>query len=364
MRREPTAVILVLLLGLALPPALANPKNQQEPEEFLRGYVTSAIERELELSPTEFVVTAKGGEVTVWLDHPSEELIARVEELLATLKGITRSMVLEGRPEIAIPGAQPTELVETERELLLPPSRYLFRPLLADPKEPSFFASWRSYDFEDRSDVEVAAIGMGAAIPLWRSDPDDTDLWQLSLEAGVFSEFDLDRSSDLLNSDYIVGFPLHWKHDETSARLRIYHQSSHLGDETLVARMRNRFDLSFESAELLVSYEKFGLRAYGGGEYLWRRSPSDLDPGLLHWGAEARTPRKLFELFRLEGGFDVKYYEEFDYTPDRSAKAGLVFGDVTNEIHVMAEYFNGHAPHGQFLLQELEFYGIGVYYRF
>jgi hypothetical protein len=212
--------------------------------------------------------------------------------------------------------------------------------------------------------VQVAAIGIGATVPFWRNDPDHADLWQLGLEAAVFSEFDLDQDANLLNSDYTVGFPLQWKHDEASARFRIYHQSSHLGDETLVANMQDRFDLSFESAELLLSYEKFGLRVYGGGEYLFRRTPTDLDPGLFHWGAEARTPRKLFDLFRLEGGFDVKHYQEFDYNPDQSAKAGLVFGDVTNQIGVMAEYFNGHAPHGQFLLQELDFFGIGVYYRF
>ncbi len=360
-------MIAVLLLCHALCLALADDENQQETDAFMRGYVTSAIERELELSPKEFVVTATNGEVTVWLDHPSAELIAKVEELLATLKGITRAQVLErkeGQPELPALEVQPTEPIETERETLLPPSRYLFLPLLADPKEPSFFVSYRKYDFEERSDVDIAAIGIGGAIPLWRSDPDASDLWQLAIEAGVFSEFNLDESSNLLNSDYIVGFPLHWRHRNASARFRIYHQSSHLGDETLAAGTRNRFDLSYESLELLLAYEAFGLRGYGGGEYFVRRSPDELDDQVVHWGLEGRTPHKLFDSFRLAGGIDVKHYEEFDYAPDRSVKAGLVFGDVTNEIHVMAEYFNGHSPHGQFLLEDVDFYGIAVSYRF
>ena len=356
---------LILLACVAFAEGGATPPD----ERFIDGYVRSAIEREIELAPESFDVTVTGRDVIVWLDDATPETVARVKDLLATLRGVGKAEVRDRAK--ARPGDLPSEptsagaRISTEPEILLPPSRHLFQPLLADPKEPAFFASWRRYEFEDEgSRIDVVAVGMGAAIPLWRNDPEKAHQFQLAIDAGVFSEFNMDDKANLLNADYLVGLPFQWRHEAFSAKARFYHQSSHLGDETLVENMRERFDLSYESIELLLSYELAFLRGYGGGEYIVRRTPDDLDQKIFHWGVEAKTPSKVFDAFRLAAGVDVKHYQEFGYNPDVSVRAGFVFGDVTNEISLLFEYFNGHAPHGQFLLQEVDFYGLGLYYRF
>ncbi len=57
-----------------------------------------------------------------------------------------------------------------------------------------------------------------------------------SSRRGVF-QFDLSApSSDLINTDYVVGVPLSWRSGGWSTRVRLYHQSSHLGDEFLLGR--------------------------------------------------------------------------------------------------------------------------------
>jgi hypothetical protein len=71
----------------------------------------------------------------------------------------------------------------------------------------------------------------------------------------------------------------------------VYHQSSHLGDELLLRGESEieRENLSFDSAELILSQELGFLRLYAGGEYLFNRRPSTLDDWVAHAGAEARA---------------------------------------------------------------------------
>src|SRR3989441_9983146 len=77
----------------------------------------------------------------------------------------------------------------------------------------------------------------------------------------------------------------------TLFRSRLYHQSSHLGDEYLLHTNAQRVDLTFEAAELLVSKEIAQWRVYGGGEYLFAHSPADLAPGVLHGGLRSEERR-------------------------------------------------------------------------
>src|SRR4029078_5259785 len=140
-----------------------------------------------------------------------------------------------------------------------------------------------------RRALDLATIGIGDAFGLGRwngSNPGDGV--QLSLAAGVFAQFDLDSVSYyLLNADYVFGLPLTIRKGAFSTRLRVYHQSSHLGDEYLLREppeRRNRINLSFESAEMILSIDAKALRFYGGGELLLRREPKDLERYVAHGG--------------------------------------------------------------------------------
>src|SRR6185295_5880290 len=94
---------------------------------------------------------------------------------------------------------------------------------------------------------------------------------QISLAGAVFAQVDLNAASyDLMNADYLIGLPITYRVDRFSTRLRLYHQSSHLGDEFLLREGLpiTRENLSFESVEWLVSQDLASLRLYAGGEYL------------------------------------------------------------------------------------------------
>src|SRR5688572_1775441 len=182
------------------------------------------------------------------------------------------------------------------------PQGDIFCPLIADPKETRSFVAYQRGKSPDQPltipeqnqvtlapfDTDIANVGVGDAIGLARwSGARPGDGVQLSLAAGVFAQFDLATSSfDLINADYVIGLPLTFRRSGFSGRLRLYHQSSHLGDEFLLSADPERINLSFESAELILSQAFGGLRVYGGGEFFFNRDPSDLDPLLAHGGAE------------------------------------------------------------------------------
>src|ERR671918_200505 len=205
------------------------------------------------------------------------------------------------------------------------PRSDLFHPLLADPKQPQFFASFVSL-VAPRLETQAVAVGLGENIGLFRSL---SGQWQLNIAGGAFSQFNMQTASnDLLNTDYIVGFPLSWRSDGTSVRFRFYHQSSHLGDEFLLHAQPTRVNLSYEAVEVLVSRDVGHWRAYGGGEYILRRDPDELDRALLHAGLEYRNPGTVMRLGRMGAGrgvaaVDAKAIEERAWRVGWSFRAGL-----------------------------------------
>src|SRR5256885_8098450 len=76
------------------------------------------------------------------------------------------------------------------------PAAVLFQPLLADPKEPRFFATYL-WTRSSRLASRLGSVGLGQTIGLLRGRD-----WQLGIGAAVFSEFNMQSSTtDLLNTD-------------------------------------------------------------------------------------------------------------------------------------------------------------------
>ena len=186
----------------------------------------------------------------------------------------------------------------------------LFLPLLADPKQPQFFVSYRRYETPVET-VNMGAVGFGESFGFYRQEGKRLgDGLQISIAGGLLAQFNMDTpSSDLVNADYVIGIPITYRRDPLSMRLRIYHQSSHLGDEFLLNVKPERVNLSFESIELLAAYQIRNWRGYFGGEYLFSREPDDLKPGGLHGGMEFLSKRPVLFGERLVGGVDWKSWE-------------------------------------------------------
>jgi hypothetical protein len=255
----------------------------------------------------------------------------------------------------------------------------VFCPLIADPKASRSFASYlrETSDADADTSISIASVGIGDSFGLGRWGGEfPGDGVQLSISAGVFAQFDLGTESyDLLNADYMIGLPLTIRSGWFSSRLRVYHQSSHLGDEYLLrepADKRNRENLSFEAVELIVSADASALRLYGGGELLLRRSPADLDRYVAHGGVELRPAVRVIPLgglggFRFVAATDLKAAEEHDWKPSVSGRAGLEYdraGDSDASARrwgIFFEYYTGPSPYGQFFRENVRHIGVGVH---
>jgi hypothetical protein len=256
----------------------------------------------------------------------------------------------------------------------------VFCPLIADPKAARTFASLQRHESgDDLADgkLDIASVGIGDAFGLGRwngSKPGDGV--QLSLSAGVFAQFDLGTPSyDLVNADYVVGLPLTVRRGAFSSRLRIYHQSSHLGDEYLLREppdRRDRENLSFEALEWIVSADGGPIRVYGGGEMLFSRTPEDLGRYTAHGGLELRPSPRILPLgalggFRFVAGTDVKSSEEQDWKPAISARAGLEYDRAGSDATarrwgIFGEFYTGPSPYGQFFREKVRLIGLGVHF--
>ncbi len=239
-------------------------------------------------------------------------------------------------------------------------------PLLGDPKEPQFFATYL-WARSPRLASRLGSVGFGQTIGLLRGSS-----WQLAIAAGAFSQFNMQSATnDLINTDYLVGLPLAYRHGAAAARLRLYHQSSHLGDEYMARTHAQRVDLTFEAAELVLANETANWRVYGGGEYIFAHSPTDLKPGVLHGGVEYRQARSFVRIGRLATGrlvaaLDGKSVQDRNWQVGWSFVTGLELGDPMLapgagwRWSMLLKAYTGPSPYGEFYRDRVSSLGVGV----
>lgn len=265
--------------------------------------------------------------------------------------------------------------VASDRGNYLPlPRGDVFCPLIADPKATRSFAVYQRGNKSDLA-ADIAAVGIADQFPFFRTAASRAGNGiQLGVFGAIFAQFDVGTPSrDLLNADYLIGFPLTFRAGPFSGRVRAYHQSSHLGDEFLLRpNPPKRVNLSFESVEGLLSLDVFALRVYGGGEAFVRRDPIDLPNRLWHGGAELR-PRALVNFgpladVRLIAAADVKAVNDPTARTGVSVRVGFEVARP-NEAEVggrrwslLAEYYDGPSPYGQFHRQQVRLSGIGFHF--
>lgn len=353
------AALCLILLSTVSPGVAAGEPG----DDFLAGYVASILERDLGWERSSYRLTVIGGVATVTLLTGDPAQRDAAEKQLRTIGGLQEVSISMAPAAGGTPGVGSGASEKPAKGKAFP-SGDIFRPLLADPKQPQFFASLGSFDsLGTRYNMAEAGFGETFGMYRWFTGDREGDGLQLSVEASIVARFNMSTASmNLINADYTVGIPLTYRIHNNSFRLRIYHQSSHLGDEFLVsANPPKRINLSFEAIEVLYSYEWRGWRGYIGGEYLIRKDPAELKPAMAHWGVEYRGKKPLLWTGRLIGGVDCKSYQENAWAVSTSVKVGLEFGKPNpgqRRLRLMAEWYRGYDPRGQFYMNRVDYYGL------
>lgn len=237
----------------------------------------------------------------------------------------------------------------------------LFKPLMADPRQPQFSIKYHRYDAEQ--DFNAASVSFGDYFGFASGLFGEYGVSQIGLQGAVFAVFNLDAPSfDLVNADYWIGIPVSVRRGPFSYLARIYHQSSHLGDEFLLGNPDvPRINLSYEDLEVLTSYEYKRWRFYGGGGVIINSEPN-LDPLHLQAGVEYRQPSP-FSNWQMVGAADLQATQDQDWHGNASFQFGTAYdGRANREIRFMLEHYRGFSPNGQFYNDRLRYTGLGIYF--
>ncbi|MDD5323391.1 MAG: DUF1207 domain-containing protein [Methylococcales bacterium] len=371
---------IVVLSVMLMPVSFVHATTQDD--SYIAGYAAGVLKHDLNLDMPSLIV--RDGVITL----PAGSLEAadrdKAVQLLSEIPGVNAVKVSEATSQQSVDDPSTSvqiagdETVSATESIILPtgllPKGHLFKPLLADPRWPHFSAAYRNYLSDNFDGHNIASVSFGETIPFYRSNfGQSTVQWEAGLQAGVFSDFNLDASSsDLVNTDFIASVYSSMRAGQFSAFGRIYHQSSHLGDEFLLRKVNTKFErvnLSYEGADLRLSYElPYGVRVYGGGGGLFHTEPSELKPWSVQYGVEFRSPWRIdFASMRPIVAADIKNYEENNWNTDVSARAGVEFDNLQvlgRKLQILGEYYNGYTPSGQFYKNKVEYLGVGAHFYF
>ncbi len=365
---------------MLIPASFVHASTQDD--TYIAGYAAGMLKHSLKLDMPPLKV--RDGVITLPVSGMAAADRTTAVQLLWEIPGVNAIELSESTNRQPVTGAANAAQVSgdetgsaTEPTLLptgLLPKGHLFKSLLADPRWAHFSAAYRNYQSNNFDGRDIASVSFGETIPFYRSNfGQSTVQWETGLQAGVFSDFNLDAaSSDLVNTDFIVSAYSSVRAGQFSAFGRLYHQSSHLGDEFLLRKINTKFErvnLSYEGVDLKLSYElPYGVRLYGGGGGLIDKEPSALKIWSAQYGLEFRSPWRMdVASMRPIVAADLKNYQENNWSTDISARAGVEFENLQvlgRKLQILAEYYNGYSPSGQFYKNKVEYIGLGAHYHF
>lgn len=338
-------------------------------DAYIAGYAAAVLHNEFKAPKASVLV--QHGIVIVDADSLGTVDRTKVQAALEAIPGVTRVEIREGAAIADIPSASPPQVIKPEipkTESKFLPHGLLFAPLHADPRWPHLSAGYRHISAGTEPKTTGTA-NFGETFALYRDAAPLDGQWDIAIQAGVFSMFNMDTASkDLVNADYTVGLLTSYRTGAFSGFLRFHHQSSHLGDEFILNSRTpvNRLNLSFEEVDMKLSYELASwLRVYGGGGVLVGKDPKTLGIGTSQFGAELTSPWTLLSgKIRPVVYADFQANERSNWAVSRSLMAGLQFENALigdRKLQVLVEYFKGPSPNGQFFTQSTDWLGLGIH---
>lgn len=267
------------------------------------------------------------------------------------------------------------EDTEVESELL-PELNPFFPTMLAAGHIIGYSAGYRTYDsiFE----TQCIPVSIGDQFSLYQIKHVSFGQLYFGFEACVWAIFEARVSSlSLINSDYYVGIPFTYFYDNFAAKVRIYHESSHLGDEFLLEhRGIERLNPSMEVFDIAFSYNfARNLTAFLGYSCVLRSDESfKIKPNGLYYGFNYFFYGLTCKILNLEGipyiaGYFTNYQDN-NWRLNSSGAIGIEFDNISfdrchgHKVRFYIEAQDGNSYDGQFSKRSTKYFAIKAQYGY
>ena len=246
------------------------------------------------------------------------------------------------------------------RGVWFPQNTVLFQPLIADPRQVMNSGALRFNDNVVGKHVGAVIFGGDFIffrfldVLRWHGDMD------LGIQAGIFSVFDLDNpQACMVNTDFFVAAMPTYAINKWSWRFRLWHMSSHIGDEFLLSNPGfDRRNVSDNGIDLFASYQlNPAIRLYLGiGDIIWRDREFFTQPLYFEGGTEIRVYgcRDCYNKLYVQPflAMNFRAWEEQDFDIDQTYALGVEWSKlqyVGRKFRVFFEFHNGYSREGQFV---------------
>lgn len=256
-----------------------------------------------------------------------------------------------------------------------PQTTVLFSPLIADPRQVTNSAAFRFNDCVIGKHVGAVSFGDQFVFYRWRDIPWLHGDLEAGIEAGIFAVFDLDHPKAChVNTDFYVAVLTDYAFDNYSFRGRLWHQSSHLGDEFLLSNPGfDRRNLSDEGVDFFASYQLGQpIRLYAGIGYIFDRDKEFPEkPLYFEFGSEVKVfgERHHCNKLYIEPFLAMHFrtWEEHAWNLDQTYALGIEIGKIQGvgkKMRLFLEYHEGFSKEGQFLRERCSYSAIRMTYGF
>ena len=365
--------LLALLFVFLSFPVFSKEKNNTYLEQDLHSF----IKKEYGVNNSNLSVAATDKNVSIFIFQDSLPMLERsIRQFLLSKKGIRDVNVIftKDKDLYVKPSQDSSKNTEVKtstnnsdkKEDSFLPKTQIFRALIADPKEPRYSASFLKYDMDTqhgRAFNNLGSVSAGEQMGFFRWNGKGGNVWQWGIDTSIITQFELDAPSlGKANIDFIFGLPLSWRNGDWSSRFRLYHLSSHMGDEYMEREGVDRIEHTYEGVEFLISKDFKNHRAYFGTEYNYAIEPSSIKKHMMQGGYEYYNGDTILLGGYPFVGINFDAYERNEYNLDTSLKAGIEFANKPHQesyFRIMLEAFTGYSPQGQFYTQKADYIGFG-----
>lgn len=261
-----------------------------------------------------------------------------------------------------------TSVVRPGREFL--PKGHLFDPIVLDPLEAQTYGSLLPGYWTEGKKYKgsIVPFAFGFAKPFYRRSTDAAHAEEWVLDLASFTQFEayhddvMDKARrQIMNTDYKISIIYNVRRGENNYRFRVYHISSHLGDDYIY---RNKLtapspnSVNYEQLDATYSRVVNDWRLYGGLGVVLRKSE---ERKLLSAQLGAFYKKPSVHAARLVGGADIKFWQQTDFRPGIHGGIGVEVGRTQNNLTFLLEGYSGFRPYSQFEQQQTSWIGVGLY---